>query len=65
VKVDGESRPVLRANLLFRGVEITPGRHRVEFEFRPLSLDNLFAAASDLMTDAPDGTETVAAATVR
>ena len=41
VTVDGERRPVLRTNLLFRGVEVEAGRHRVEFEFRPLSLDNL------------------------
>ncbi|HEV2564793.1 MAG TPA: YfhO family protein, partial [Microvirga sp.] len=47
--VDGERRPVLRANLLFRGVEIGPGRHRVEFHFRPMSLENLVAAASDLV----------------
>ena len=47
--VDGERRPILRANLLFRGVEIGPGRHRVEFHFRPMSLENLVAAASDLV----------------
>jgi hypothetical protein len=47
--VDGERRPILRANLLFRGVEISPGRHRVEFRFRPMSLENLVAAASDLV----------------
>ncbi|QRM31155.1 YfhO family protein [Microvirga sp. VF16] len=47
--VDGERRPILRANLLFRGVEIGPGRHRVEFHFRPMSLENLVAAASDLI----------------
>ncbi len=47
--VDGERRPVLRANLLFRGVEIGPGRHRVEFHFRPMSLENLVAAAADLV----------------
>ena len=45
----GERRPILRANLLFRGVEIGPGRHRVEFHFRPMSLENLVAAASDLV----------------
>ncbi|MGO4523606.1 hypothetical protein AB4097_01945 [Microvirga sp. 2MCAF35] len=47
--VDGERRPILRANLLFRGVEVGPGRHRVEFHFRPMSLENLVAAASDLV----------------
>jgi len=47
--VDGERRPILRANILFRGVEIAPGRHRVEFRFRPMSLENLVAAASDLV----------------
>jgi hypothetical protein len=47
--VDGERRPILRANLLFRGVEVPPGRHRVEFRFRPLSVGNLMAAATDLL----------------
>jgi hypothetical protein len=49
VYVDGKRRPLLRANLLFRGVEIEAGHHRVEFRFDPLSLDNLWAAASDLV----------------
>ena len=48
-RVDGERRPILRANLLFRGVEIGPGHHRVEFQFRPMSIENLVAAASDLV----------------
>jgi hypothetical protein len=51
VRVDGVRRPMLRANLLFRGVEIAAGHHRVEFEFRPLSLDNLVAAATDLVNN--------------
>lgn len=49
VYVDGKRRPLLRTNLLFRGVEVGPGRHTVEFRFRPLSVDNLVAAASDLV----------------
>ncbi|AWM89057.1 YfhO family protein [Microvirga sp. 17 mud 1-3] len=49
VTVDGERRPMLRANLLFRGVEIPAGRHRVEFNFRPMSYENLVTAASDLL----------------
>jgi hypothetical protein len=47
--VDGVRRPILRANLLFRGVEVPAGHHRVEFRFRPLSVDNLVAAATDLL----------------
>jgi hypothetical protein len=35
VEVDGEPRPLLRANLLFRGVALEPGRHRVVFRYRP------------------------------
>jgi hypothetical protein len=49
VYVDGERRPVLRVNLLFRGVELEPGRHRIEFRFRPLTMDNLVAAAGDIL----------------
>ena len=49
VTVDGERRPILRTNVLFRGVEVPAGRHKIAFEFRPLSLDNLVAAASDLV----------------
>ena len=44
VFVDGERKPLLRANLLFRGVETLPGRHVVKFVYRPLSLENLLAA---------------------
>jgi hypothetical protein len=35
VEVDGEPRPLLRANLLFRGVALERGRHRVVFRYRP------------------------------
>lgn len=47
--VDGERRTILRTNLLFRGVEVPPGRHRVRFEFQPLSVQNLVTAASELV----------------
>jgi hypothetical protein len=63
--VDGEDRPILRANLLFRGVEVPAGRHRVTFEFRPLSLDNLVAAASDLIKEEEPPIKTAIAAPVR
>jgi hypothetical protein len=54
VYVNGERRPVLRANLLFRGVEVPPGKHVVEFRFRPLSVDNLVAAAANLVSQHED-----------
>ncbi|MDJ1159379.1 YfhO family protein [Chelatococcus sp. SYSU_G07232] len=53
--VDGESRPIRRVNLLFRGVEVPPGRHRVHFTFRPLSVNNLVAAMSDLIAREENG----------
>ncbi len=46
VTVNGQRRPLLRANVLFRGVELTPGRHEIVFRFRPFSLDNLAAAVA-------------------
>ena len=33
--VDGHPAPVLRANVLFRGVRLAPGRHAVRFAYRP------------------------------
>lgn len=47
--LDTRPVPVLRADTLFRGVEMPAGRHRVVFEFAPLSLDNLVAAARGLL----------------
>ena len=34
-KVDGQEKTILRANVLFRGVMVEPGRHKVEFTYRP------------------------------
>ena len=37
VYVDGEEKEILRANLFFRGVPLSPGKHWVEFRYEPLS----------------------------
>ncbi|HRK24764.1 MAG TPA: hypothetical protein PLQ11_07410 [Beijerinckiaceae bacterium] len=34
--VDGEEADILKANVLFRAVQIPPGRHTIVYEFRPL-----------------------------
>ncbi|MGH6835613.1 MAG: YfhO family protein [Methylocella sp.] len=47
-RVDGHKEPVLHANILFRGVEVPAGHHRVAFSFHPLSLTNLAAAAASV-----------------
>jgi hypothetical protein len=41
--------PVVKANVLFRGVAVPAGTHVVEFRFRPFSARNLMAAASGLV----------------
>jgi hypothetical protein len=38
VTVDGRERPILRANVMQRGVAVPPGTHRVAFEFRSESV---------------------------
>jgi hypothetical protein len=48
VSVDGKIQPILRANLLFRGVEVPAGHHLVEFKFRPFSISNLVHALATL-----------------
>lgn len=48
VEVDGQPARMLRANVLFRGVEVGEGSHRVVFRFAPFSLANLRDAALGL-----------------
>jgi hypothetical protein len=40
-EIDGVRAPILRADVLFRGLELPPGQHRVVFRFAPFGLDNL------------------------
>lgn len=40
-EIDGKRIPILRADILFRAVEVPAGRHRVVFRYVPFSLDNL------------------------
>ena len=47
VSVDGQSAPLLRCNFLMRGVELAPGQHTVEFNFRP-ALDWLYVSMAGL-----------------
>jgi len=49
-EVDGERTPILRANVLFRGVELGEGQHTVVFRYAPFSLDNLRAAMLGLLS---------------
>jgi hypothetical protein len=46
--VNGRERRVLRANLLFRGVEVAAGRHLVAFSFAPFSPANLRSVAESV-----------------
>jgi hypothetical protein len=49
VEVDGEPARLLRTNILFRGVEIADGMHRVVFRFAPFSPANHRNAAVSLL----------------
>jgi uncharacterized membrane protein YfhO len=47
VSVDGQPATLLRCNFLMRGVELAPGRHTVEFNFRP-TLNWLYVSIAGL-----------------
>jgi hypothetical protein len=49
VEVDGVRKPLLRTDVLFRGVEVPAGASRVVFTYRPLSLENLRAALDGVL----------------
>jgi hypothetical protein len=49
VEVDGKPAPLLRANVLFRAVEVSEGRHRVMFSYAPFSPANLRNALVGLL----------------
>lgn len=50
-RVDGREVPILRTDLLFRGVEVPAGHHTVEFRYEPFAARNLLAALRSLKGD--------------
>jgi len=47
--IDDQPVPVLRANILFRGVEVPAGHHLVRFDYQPVSIENLTAVLKSLL----------------
>lgn len=48
-EIDGVRAPILRADVLFRGLEVPAGHHHVVFRFAPFALDNLREALTLVM----------------
>jgi hypothetical protein len=48
-EIDGKPARILRADVLFRGVEVPPGRRQVMFRFAPLSFGNLASALASAL----------------
>ncbi|MFI5016078.1 MAG: hypothetical protein ACHQAY_27395 [Hyphomicrobiales bacterium] len=55
--LDDQLVPILKTNLLFRGVELPRGRHIIAFRFNPLSLSHLIGAARDAFSNGGEETE--------
>jgi len=55
--IDNEPTPIIKANLLFRGIELPRGRHIIAFRFDPLSPRHLLAAARDAFSTGGEVTE--------
>jgi hypothetical protein len=48
-EIDGKRVPLLKANLIFRGVEVPAGKHRIVFRFDPLSMESLAEAVTNVL----------------
>lgn len=48
-EIDGRATPILRADVMFRGIEVPQGRHHVVVRFAPLSSENLTSALMMLL----------------
>jgi len=51
VEVDGLRKPMLRADILFRGVELPIGARKVVFSYHPLSFENLSSIVLNALAD--------------
>lgn len=47
-EIDGKPARILRADVLFRGIEVPQGRRKVVFRYAPLSFDNLANALASM-----------------